>query len=175
VLCREGQRRARNWPSYISRRSLAADRRLAGKRVSAGCVSLYSPSARRRCSSRIWSAMLVCDSRTNSAKGAFGRHERQDSAGMRLDTVASGWRSSLRRSMLLVERHAGQRTHRNQWRAAMAAPIVGENSIGIRAAWRSSRRQSGARHPQAPEHRSRGGLRLPFRRLHGADPLTCGD
>jgi hypothetical protein len=29
-------------------------------------------------------------------------------------TAASEWRSSLRRSMLLVERHAGQRTHRNQ-------------------------------------------------------------
>jgi hypothetical protein len=32
--------------------------------------------------SRISSAMLVRDSRTSSANGAFGRHERQDSAGM---------------------------------------------------------------------------------------------
>src|SRR5438874_1595264 len=36
------------------------------------------------------SAMLVRDSRTSSANGAFGRHERQDSAGMRLVTPASG-------------------------------------------------------------------------------------
>jgi hypothetical protein len=28
--------------------------------------------------------------------------------------------------MLLVERHAGQRTHRNQQPAALAAPIVGK-------------------------------------------------
>jgi hypothetical protein len=36
----------------------------------------YSPSTCRRCSSRISSAMLVRDSRTSSANGAFGRHER---------------------------------------------------------------------------------------------------
>ncbi len=30
-----------------------------------------------------------------------------------------------------------QRTHRNQWRVAIVAPIVGENSNGIRRAWRS--------------------------------------
>ena len=35
----------------------------------------YSPSTRRRCSSRISSAMLVRESRTSSAKGAFGRHD----------------------------------------------------------------------------------------------------
>ena len=34
----------------------------------------YSPSTRRRCSSRISSAMLVRDRRTSSANGAFGRH-----------------------------------------------------------------------------------------------------
>ena len=34
-------------------------------------------------------------------------------------------------------RQAGQRTHKYQYRAVMAAPIVGENSIGIRLAWRS--------------------------------------
>jgi hypothetical protein len=49
----------------------------------------YSPSTRRRCSSRISSAMLVRDSRTSSANGAFGRHDRQDNAGMRLVTAAS--------------------------------------------------------------------------------------
>src|SRR5579863_153 len=32
---------------------------------------------------------------------------------------------------------AGQRTHRNQRRAAMAAPIVGENSIGMCASCRA--------------------------------------
>jgi hypothetical protein len=36
-----------------------------------------------------------------------------------------------------VVRQAGQRTHSNQWPAAMAAPIVGENNIGMRLAWRS--------------------------------------
>jgi hypothetical protein len=49
----------------------------------------YSPSTRRRCSSRISSAMLLRDRRTSSANGAFGRHERHDSAGMRLVTAAS--------------------------------------------------------------------------------------
>jgi hypothetical protein len=34
----------------------------------------------------------------------------------------------------LMVRHAGQHTHRNQYRAVMAAPMVGENSIGIRLA-----------------------------------------
>jgi hypothetical protein len=64
------------------------------------------------CSSRISSAMLVLDSRTSSANGAFGRHERHDSAGMRLVTAASRWRSSVRRSTACVVRHAGQRTPR---------------------------------------------------------------
>ena len=49
----------------------------------------YSPSTRRRCSSRISSAMLVCDRRTSSANGAFGRQERHESEGMRLVTAAS--------------------------------------------------------------------------------------
>jgi hypothetical protein len=49
----------------------------------------YSPSTRRRYSSRISSAMLVRDRRTSSANGAFGRHDRHDSAGMRLVTAAS--------------------------------------------------------------------------------------
>jgi hypothetical protein len=51
---------------------------------------LYFPSTHRRCASRISSAMLVRESRTNSANGAFGRHDRQDNAGMRLLTAASG-------------------------------------------------------------------------------------
>jgi hypothetical protein len=38
---------------------------------------------------RISSAMLVRESRTSSANGAFGRHDRHDSAGMRLLTGAS--------------------------------------------------------------------------------------
>jgi hypothetical protein len=81
--------------------------------------------------------MLVFESRTSSANGAFGRHERQDNAGMRLVTAASWCRSSVRRSIALVMRQAGQRTHKNQWRAVTAAPIVGENSIGMRFARRS--------------------------------------
>jgi hypothetical protein len=60
------------WPRAISPDDLPAAR------------FLYSPNTRRLCSSRISSAMLVLDNRTNSANGAFGRHERQDSAGMRL-------------------------------------------------------------------------------------------
>jgi hypothetical protein len=34
--------------------------------------------------------------------------------------------------MAFVVRQAGQRTHRNQYPAVIAAPIVGENSIGFR-------------------------------------------
>jgi hypothetical protein len=44
----------------------------------------------KRCASRISSVMLVRESRTSSAKGAFGRHDRHDNAGMRLLTAASG-------------------------------------------------------------------------------------
>jgi hypothetical protein len=74
----------------------------------------HSPSTRRRCSSRISSALLVRDRRTSSANGASGRHERHESEGMRLVTAASGWRSSLRKSIALIVRHAGQCTHKNQ-------------------------------------------------------------
>ncbi len=74
---------------------------------------------------------------TSSAKGAFGRHERQDRAGMRLATAASGCRSSIRRSMELMVRHAGQRTQSHQWWDAIRAPMVGENNMGIPRAWRS--------------------------------------
>jgi hypothetical protein len=49
----------------------------------------YSPRTRHPCAARISSAMLVRDSRTSSAKGAFGRHEQHDGAGMRLVTAAS--------------------------------------------------------------------------------------
>jgi hypothetical protein len=75
---------------------------------------IHSPSTRLVCSIRISSAMLVRDSRTSSANGAFGRHERQDSAGIRLVTAASRWRSSVRKSIAFVVRQAGQRTHRNR-------------------------------------------------------------
>ena len=61
--------------------------RLSGAR---GVTVVHSPSTRRRCSSRISSAMLVRESRTSSANGAFGRHDRHDDAGMRLLTAASG-------------------------------------------------------------------------------------
>ena len=88
-------------------------------------------------SSRISSAMLILDSFTSSANGACGRQERHDSAGIRLLTAASGWRSNPRKSTSPVQRQAGQRAHRNQCREAMAAAIVGENSMGILAAWRS--------------------------------------
>jgi hypothetical protein len=52
-------------------------------------VGRYSPNMRRLCSSRISSAMLGRDRRTSSANGGFGRHERQESHGMRLVTAAS--------------------------------------------------------------------------------------
>jgi hypothetical protein len=39
--------------------------------------------------------MLILDSFTSSVNGACGRHERHDSAGMRLVTAASRWRSSV--------------------------------------------------------------------------------
>jgi hypothetical protein len=39
--------------------------------------------------------------------------------------------------MALIVQQAGQRTHKYQYRAATAAPIVGEKSIGIRLVWRS--------------------------------------
>jgi hypothetical protein len=80
--------------------------------------------------------MLARASCTSSAKGAWGRRERQESV-----TAASRWRSRVRRSMALVVRQAGHCTHRNQYRAAVAAPIVGENSKGIRWAWRSFQAQ----------------------------------
>jgi hypothetical protein len=40
--------------------------------------------------------------------------------------------------MALMVRQAGQRTHRNQYPAVTAEPIVSENSIGIRLACRCS-------------------------------------
>ena len=52
-------------------------------------ITAHSPSTRRRCFSRISSAMLVRDRRTSSANGAFGRHERHEREGMRLVTAAS--------------------------------------------------------------------------------------
>ncbi len=72
-------------------------RSLGGKRLSPLAPPLpaavvdrnYSPSTRRRCSSRILSAVLIRDRRTSSANGAIGRHDRHDSAGMRLVTAAS--------------------------------------------------------------------------------------
>ena len=46
-------------------------------------------------------------SRAGSAKGAFGRHDRHDSAGRSLLIAASGCRSSRRRSMAFVVRRPG--------------------------------------------------------------------
>jgi hypothetical protein len=39
-------------------------------------------------------------------------------------------RSQVRRSRACVVLQAGQRAHKNQYRAVIAAPIVGENSVG---------------------------------------------
>ena len=76
-------------------------------------AGFHSPSIRGALLTQLL-RMLALESRTNWANGAFGRQERHDSAGMRLVTAASGWRSSGRRSMPLGMRQAGQRTHRNQ-------------------------------------------------------------
>ena len=43
----------------------------------------------------------------------------------------------MRKSIALIVLQAGHLTHTNQQPALMAAPIVGENSIGIRLACRS--------------------------------------
>ena len=75
----------------------------------------YSPDARRARSSRNSSVMLALESRTSSANGAFGRQERHDSAGMRLVTAASGWRSSVRRSMPLVMCQAAATISAGEW------------------------------------------------------------
>jgi hypothetical protein len=61
----------------------------------------YSPKIRRLFSIRISSAMLVGERRTSSANGAFGRHERHDSDGIKLLIAASRCRSSARRSPLV--------------------------------------------------------------------------
>jgi len=62
-------------------RSRTAFHRLSSPLAASVAASFYSPSTRRVCSSRISSAMLVRDSRTSSANGALGRHDRHDSAG----------------------------------------------------------------------------------------------
>jgi hypothetical protein len=64
---------------------------MAGKHIFIADIiyNLQSLDLAVRCSSRISSAMLVRESRTSSANGAFGRHDRHDNAGMRLDTAAS--------------------------------------------------------------------------------------
>jgi hypothetical protein len=53
-------------------------------------TTLYSPSTARPRSTFHSSMTLDRDKRRSSANGAFGRQERQDSAGMRLVTAASG-------------------------------------------------------------------------------------
>ena len=83
-----GRRSAAKLLSKDEARRIAVNIAKLRERISV--AFLYSPSTRRRCSSRISSAMLVRDRRTSSANGAFGRYERQDSAGMRLVTAASG-------------------------------------------------------------------------------------
>ena len=94
-------------------------------------------ATRFRPSSRISPAMLVGDNFTSSAKGACGRQARHDSLGIIDVTMASGCQSIRRRSIDCVQQQAGQRICRCQCCAAMAAPIVGENSSGARWAWRS--------------------------------------
>ena len=132
------------------------------------------PSTRRVCSSRISSAMLILDSFTSSANGACGRHERHDSAGIRLLTAESGWRSNLRKSTSPVHRQPGQRAHRNQCREAMAAPIVGENNIGILAAWRSFQAPISRSASSSTWLRSRAGTQPLRRPWPSGRPASCG-
>jgi hypothetical protein len=94
----------------------------------------------------ISSAMLVRESRTSSANRASGRHDRHDSAGMRLVTAASWCRSSVRKSIALMVWQAGHRTHRpiprgdssadcrreQHWRPEGLALVPGGNqAVGI--------------------------------------------
>jgi hypothetical protein len=73
----------------------------------------------------------------------------------------------VRKSIAFVVRQAGQRTRRNQQPAVIAAPIVGENSIGMCLAWRSF---------QAAIRRSLRGARQPLsQRPAGADLPSCDD
>jgi hypothetical protein len=68
---------------------------------------------------------------------SVGRHPRHDSFGMSAVSAASRCMSIFRRSTLLVVRHAGHRTCRNQYFAAITAPMVGENSMGMRRSRRA--------------------------------------
>ena len=58
---------------------------LIGEELTWGCAGVAVSIVANTSSS----AMFVGDRRTSSANGALGRHERQDSAGMRLVTAAS--------------------------------------------------------------------------------------
>jgi hypothetical protein len=76
--------------------------------------------------------MLVRESRTSSANRASGRHDRHDSAGMRLVTAASWCRSSVRKSIALMVWQVGHRTHRKHWRPEGLALVPGSNqAVGI--------------------------------------------
>lgn len=105
-------------PPRQSRRKL----RLPAPRLS------HSPSTCRRCSSRISSAMLVRDSRTSSANGALGRHERQDS------TEDEAWRIATNYSQ--VARLAAPGGNVKQLRAGLN---LGTYLFRIRAAQRCRR------------------------------------
>ena len=107
-------------PPRQSRRKLRLRRRRA--RLS------HSPSTCRRCPSRISSAMLVRDSRTSSANGALGRHERQDS------TEDEAWRIATNYSQ--VARLAAPGGNVKQLRAGLN---LGTYLFRIRAAQRCRR------------------------------------
>ena len=84
---RDSKRKHRSQPNENSGASILAD----GRSIDFGGAGILSrPGRAAGAPRRISSAMLAGDSRTSSAKGACGRHERHDSNGMRLVTAASG-------------------------------------------------------------------------------------
>jgi hypothetical protein len=60
---------------------------------------------------------------SNFANGALGTQRRQDNAGIKLSTIAAGWRSSVRRSISPMMRQAGQ-TKVSHGRPAMIAALI---------------------------------------------------
>jgi hypothetical protein len=92
--------------------------------------------------------MLVLERR--SANGAFGRHERQDSDGIRLVIAASRWRSSVRRSMSRVvrlmpgrERGADRRREQQGHSPGLALVPSGYQAFGVREHLRVGRTSGG--------------------------------
>jgi len=157
------------WPRHCGRlRDAVRSRPLTSTTSSAvsRIRGTHSPSTRRLCSSRISSAMLVRDSRTSSANGAFGRHERQ----LRRECLRSQGSAQIRRfccrGIQTTSVHRQRRAsagrlgalspHRDP--AAAAVRPIADIDLTAASRWRSSVRRSiplvvrqgGTAHPQKP-------------------------